>query len=181
MPAPSSIRTSKPRTDLDLSHEGECMTRHRWCSACRLALALSLMLGGCAALPPGVLSTSPLQFQNGRLVDAPAGLPAAAHVAGVPFFFGRQPLLRPGFAGIRPGVQWCTDLAAAVDSAGFHSRSRGQPAVRSAWSVTPRRAYRRRSSAQAWGAVCSGCRGFSGRGAAEGGFGCAGLALCRFD
>ena len=51
-----------------------------------LGLTLSLMLGGCAALPPGVLSTSPLQFQQGRLVDRPTGLPAASHIAGVPFF-----------------------------------------------------------------------------------------------
>ena len=52
----------------------------------RLSLTLSLILGGCAALPPGMLSTAPLQFQHGKLVDAPEGLPAAAHVVGVPFF-----------------------------------------------------------------------------------------------
>lgn len=52
----------------------------------RLGLTLSLLIGGCAALPPGILSTSPLQYQNGRLLDAPAGLPTAAHVSGVPFF-----------------------------------------------------------------------------------------------
>ena len=51
-----------------------------------LGFTLSLILGGCAALPPGVLSTTPLQFQHGRLLDEPAGLPAAAHVNGVPFF-----------------------------------------------------------------------------------------------
>lgn len=51
-----------------------------------LALVSSLALGGCTALPPGLLVTSSPQFQNGRLLDAPAGLPSAAQVSGVPFF-----------------------------------------------------------------------------------------------
>ncbi|CUA98496.1 PA2778 family cysteine peptidase [Thiomonas bhubaneswarensis] len=58
----------------------------RWRGASRLAMVLSLGLGGCAALPPGVFSTSPPQFQNGRLLNAPHDLPARAHVADVPFF-----------------------------------------------------------------------------------------------
>ncbi|OYV30319.1 MAG: hypothetical protein B7Z79_07310 [Thiomonas sp. 20-64-9] len=62
------------------------MTACRLRVAAQLTLALSLLLGGCAALPPGVFSTAPLQFQQGRLVDEPAGLPASATVAGVPFF-----------------------------------------------------------------------------------------------
>ncbi len=62
------------------------MTVHRLRTASGLALALSLLLGACSALPPGVFSTAPLQFQHGHLVDEPAGLPTSANVAGVPFF-----------------------------------------------------------------------------------------------
>ena len=62
------------------------MTSHRWHGVRRLALLLSLLVGGCAALPTQWLSTSPPQFQNGRLLEQPAGLPNAARVPGVPFF-----------------------------------------------------------------------------------------------
>ena len=47
-----------------------------------VALALAAALGGCA-LP---LSSGPPQFRDGRLVQRPAGLPEAAHVAAVPFY-----------------------------------------------------------------------------------------------
>ncbi len=62
------------------------MMSHVGRRARRLALALSVLLGGCAVLPPGVLSTAPLQVQNGRLLDAPSGLPSSAQVSAVPFF-----------------------------------------------------------------------------------------------
>ncbi len=49
-----------------------------------VALAAATLLGGCA-LPLGAGGYKP-QYSNGVLQDAPAGLPAQAHVAGVPFY-----------------------------------------------------------------------------------------------
>jgi tetratricopeptide (TPR) repeat protein len=48
------------------------------------ALAAATLLGGCA-LPFGAGAYKP-QYRNGTLQDAPAGLPAQAHVAGLPFY-----------------------------------------------------------------------------------------------
>jgi len=53
--------------------------------AWRSIVLCSALLGGCAALPPGVVP-SPPQFQHGQLLQRPAHLPDAAYVAGVPFF-----------------------------------------------------------------------------------------------
>lgn len=51
------------------------------CAAAIAALSLAATLGGCAL--PG--ASGPPQFRDGKLLQQPAGLPARAMVAGVPF------------------------------------------------------------------------------------------------